>query len=373
MKNVNSVCFVGKIEEINPIQGADKIVQAVISGWECVIQKDEFVVGENVVIATTDAVIPIELADKLGITNYLKHRKKTGQYTVKTTKLKGVYSTATIIKKAHVINDKVGEDMMKELGIEKYEEPVEQIQLASGKKVRYQKNPNFHVYHKFPNAKNAPNIFTAEDSIVITRKVHGCNARYGIVKKSKLTILDRIKKFFGKKWIEYDFVYGSHEVEKGSDSQGFYSTDVWREVGDRYRIKEKLWRYLDIFGPIGEGIILYGEVYGPGIQKYYDYSERELKLVLFDIKLDGEYVGHELFSLTASILDLPKVEVFYKGKHCNEKIKEFQHNKFISNTKVPEEGVVVKCITGDRAKIAKYINPAYLEFQSKKEDSTDFH
>ncbi len=89
MDNINSCCFVGRIEEIKAIEGADKIVQAIISNWECVIQKDKYNVGDLVIIATTDAVIPFELAESLGVTSYLKNRKRTGQLTVKTTKLKG--------------------------------------------------------------------------------------------------------------------------------------------------------------------------------------------------------------------------------------------------------------------------------------------
>ena len=68
------------------------------------------------------------------------------------------------------------------------------------------------------------------DLVEITRKIHGTNARYGIVKKCKLSIWDKVKRFFGDEWVEYEYVYGSHNVEKGSDSQGFYSTDVWRTI-----------------------------------------------------------------------------------------------------------------------------------------------
>jgi hypothetical protein len=70
-------------------------------------------------------------------------------------------------------------------------------------------------------------MFSEEDLVEITRKMHGTNARYGIVKKRKMSIWDKVKRFFGDEWAEYEYVYGSHNVEKGSDSQGFYGTDVW--------------------------------------------------------------------------------------------------------------------------------------------------
>ena len=61
----------------------------------------------------------------------------------------------------------------------------------------------------------------------------------GIVRKKKLSLLDRIKMLFGNKWAAFEYVYGSHNVEKGSDSQGFYDTNVWYEIADKYEIKQK--------------------------------------------------------------------------------------------------------------------------------------
>ncbi len=69
---------------------------------------------------------------------------------------------------------------------------------VGGRKVKYHQNPNFHVYHKFPNLKNVPELFTEEDEVVITRKMHGTNARYGIVRKKRLSLWDRVRKFFGQ-------------------------------------------------------------------------------------------------------------------------------------------------------------------------------
>jgi uncharacterized membrane protein len=49
------------------------------------------------------------------------------------------------------------------------------------------------------------------------------------------------------------------------------------------------------------------------------------------------------------------------------KIKEnFQNPSLrIPNTKVPEEGIVIKHYTGEREKVAKVINPDYLIFAEK--------
>ena len=374
MENLNSVCYVSTVKEIKPIEGADKIVLAVVGGWNCVIQKDAYKVGDLVVVATTDAVIPIDLSDKMEVTSYLRKGQR-----VRTVKLRGVYSECLIIPTKFIPG--IGEiyydgtDMMELMGISKWEPPVQMRQLSSGKKVRYQDNPNFHIYYKFPNAKNVPDMFTEKDLVEITRKIHGTNARYGIVKKTKMSFWDKIVKFLGNKWVEYEFVVGSHNVEKGSDSQGFYDTNVWYEIADKYNLKEKMWNIAMLRGAddIGTGITFYGEIYGAGIQKGYDYGLEDIKLVGFDVSINGKYVdtSKAAYIITAHFR-VPYVPILWTGMWSKEKQDSFVFNNFIEGTKVPHEGVVVKDVSGDRRKIAKVINPDYLIY-SEKNNVGDSH
>lgn len=371
MENVNSVCYVARINEIKAIEGADNIEQAIIGGWNCIIQKNQYTEGGLVVVATTDAVIPQELSDAMNVTSYLR---KGGR--VRTVKLRGVYSECLIIPLSYLsgrltigdLDVREGQDMMEKLGIIKYEPPAKIIQLASGRKIKYTDNPNFGIYYKFPNLKNVQGMFTEEDEVEITRKIHGTNARYGIVKKAKISIWDRIRKLFGNKWVDYEFVVGSHNVEKGSDSQGYYDTNVWYDIEKKYDIKKKLWEYIKGSEDIGEGIILYGEIYGAGIQKGYDYGLKDIQFAVFDIKDDGEYMCPIVSkTVTKRLLNLPYVEVLHYGNWSQEIQDKYTFNNFIPGTKTPEEGIVIKHYTGRRQKVAKVINPDYLIYAEKKD------
>jgi RNA ligase (TIGR02306 family) len=371
MENNNSVCYVATINEIKPIEGADNIELAVIGGWNCITKKGEYKADDLVIIATTDAVIPQELSDAMNVTNYLR---KGGR--VRTVKLRGVYSECLIIPfnmtvgRTKIVKTwEEGDDLMEAMNIFKYEPPVKMVQLASGRKIKYRDNPNFHVYYKFPNLKNVDGMFTGDDMVEITRKIHGTNARYGIVKKTKLSFLDKVKKFFrlADKWIEYEFIVGSHNVEKGSDSQGFYETNVWYDIEKKYDIKNKLWNYVKKNPNIGDGIILYGEIYGMGIQKNYDYGLTDIRFTGFDVKLNEEYLGSiDLKLLINNILKLPYVEVLHFGYWSQGIQDKYTFNNFIPGTKVPEEGIVIKHMSGERNKIAKVINPDYLIYAEKK-------
>jgi RNA ligase (TIGR02306 family) len=388
MENQNSVCFAAKISEVKPIEGADNIELGIIQGWNCIIKKGSYQVGDLVVVATTDAVIPQELSDAMNVTNYLRKGQR-----VKTVKLRGVYSECLIIpiefaKQATGYSTTKwdeGDDLMDTLKIFKYEPPAVQVQLSSGRKIRYHQNPFFQVYYKFPNLKNVKGMFTEEDEVEITRKLHGTNSRYGIIRKHKLSVWDHVRKFItntfgiGKetwKWIDYEFVYGSHNVEKGSDSQGFYDTDVWRTVADKYQIKDKLWEYFKNRKEthnLEGGIIIYGEIYGPGIQKNYDYGLKELTFAGFDIVVDNQYQETLVSEITfKGVLDLPYVPVLYKGQWSQEIQDKYTFDNFVEGTKVPHEGIVIKHVSGNRHKVAKVINPAYLIY-GEKHDVGDSH
>lgn len=370
MENNNSVCFVARINEIKPIEGADKIELAVVGGWNCIIQKGQYGEGGLVVVATTDAIIPQELSDAMNVTNYLRKGQR-----VRTVKLRGVYSECLIIpfmyckNAAKLTNTKwnEGEDMMENLNIFKYEPPAVQIQLASGRKLKYHQNPNFGIYYKFPNLKNVRGMFNEFDEVEVTRKIHGTNARYGIVKKSKLSIWDKVKRFFGDKWVDYEYVYGSHNVEKGSDSQGFYNTDVWKTIAEKYHIREQLWNLFKSLQDIyetGSGIVIYGEIYGPGIQKNYDYGLKEIEYAGFDMTINNEYTPCSTSFMYHDMLGLKYVPVLDVASWSQELQERYMFDK-IEGTKVPHEGVVIKSVDGDRQKVAKVINPDYLIYGEK--------
>jgi RNA ligase (TIGR02306 family) len=376
MENQNSVCFVATIKEVKTIPNADNIELVIAGGWNAITKKGEFKEGDLTVIATTDAVIPEAFSEKMGVTSYLR---KGGR--VRTVKLRGVYSECLIIPMTYVqgIKRVEGADCMEMLGIAKYEPPVKQIQLASGRKIKWRDNQNFHIYYKFPNLKNVAGMFTEEDMVQITRKIHGTNARYGVVKKSKLSFWDKVKKFFriADALVDYEYIYGSHNCEKGSDSQGFYSTDVWRTIAEEYGIKQRL--YKDALsrqkaGTLGSGLVIYGEIYGAGIQKNYEYGLKDIKFAGFDVTIDGKYEStiYTEWMFSSNMLELPHVEVLYEGKWNQEIQDSFVFNNFIEGTKVPHEGIVIKHVSGDRKKVAKVINPDYLIY-GEKHDVGDSH
>jgi hypothetical protein len=147
----------------------------------------------------------------------------------------------------------------------------------------------------------------------------------------------------------------------------FYPTDVWSEIANKYEIKQNLWHLFknlqDVY-EIGSGIVIYGEIYGPGIQKNYDYGLKEIQYAGFDVTINGEYKPGSVARSFHKILNLDYVPILEIEYYSEDLLTEFTFDK-IEGTKIPHEGVVIKSTDGDRRKVAKVINPDYLIYGEK--------
>ncbi len=56
-----------KIEEVNPIEKADKLEVVKVKGWHCVVSKGQYEVGNIVIYCPPDSIIPDKLIDKYNL------------------------------------------------------------------------------------------------------------------------------------------------------------------------------------------------------------------------------------------------------------------------------------------------------------------
>src|SRR3990167_1740940 len=87
-----------------------------------------------------------------------------------------------------------------------------------------------------------------------------------------------MKKFFGL-FPDYEFVYGSHNIQLQ-----WAKTNIYLEAVEKYDLRNKL----------KPGEVIYGEIYGEGVQKgcMYDCKPGERKMAVFDVMIEGEYINH---------------------------------------------------------------------------------
>lgn len=378
-----------QIEKVEKHPNADKLDLVTIKGWQCIVGREQYKVGDIVIYCPPDSVIPEIIIDKYN----LEYLKKNGRVGV--VKLRGYISEGLIldIPKELEKKVKVGQDCSKLLGITKYEPPAPKYQQYKTKetihstflkykegkitfrrfmfkcfgviKDKFKKkkniNPNFHKYTDINNIKNYSNIFEPDDIVVITEKVHGTNIRAGYVPTKINRWLFKHK--------NQEFCYGSHNVQITGNKgrQCWYGEDIYGQIAERYKLAEIL----------PKDYIIYGEIYGAGIQKNYEYGlKNTIDVVFFDIKKEGKYIDYNEFEAFCIKNNLPITPKLYCGKFKDiDNINNYIEGKsMLYSTQKIREGCVIKTAKEEfhpriGRKILKCINPDYLLIK----DRTDFH
>lgn len=362
---------VERITKVEPHPNAERLEVAHVKGWHCVVPKGVYQDGSLCVYIPIDSVLPEALANFL-----FEGAKVKPPERIKTIRLRGLYSQGLVasvdnIKKYLRKDFKVeeGEDLTERLGITKYEPPLPSFQsFSGGKSTGKNPNANFKKYKGFENFKNYNGLFDAEESIIATEKIHGTNFRCGWVKKEIPT------NFFKRLWFnvrmrcsrdyEWEWLVGSHNVQLDPGGSG----NVYADTARTYDLKNKL----------KKGEELFGEIYGPSIQKGYHYGlqDGQFGLAVFDILKDDQWVQFDTMREQVERMGIEVPPVLFRGKFKDLNIDEMVLGDSIFRpAQKVREGLVLRTeqetfspsVKGGR-KMLKCISPEYL-----LRDNTDFH
>ena len=367
-----------EIVDIIPHPKADRLEVAVIYGFQVIVQKDRYKVGDEVIYVPIDSILPQNIEDKLFPS---ESKIKLTKHRIRQIKIRGLASQGMIIDPLEIkefvdtAHHQVEDDLAKELNITKYEPPQAHHPVigVTTKKEKAFENKNFHKYGGLDNIKWYPQLFKEDEIIVLQEKIHGTNARAAIMPFQANTLWKKILKFFNMHPTS-EFCYGSNNVQlqNKSNHTGFYGEDVYGQVFKQLNVKDKL--------KFGETI--YGEIYGEGIQKNYTYGCKsgERKFVLFDVRVlqaDGthKWLSPDEVSAFAKERGFDMIPEVYRGPYKNlEFIKSFTTgNSVLAPSQKVREGVVVKALTEydqhGHNRALKVISEDYLS----DENNTEFH
>ena len=165
-----------KVDEVKKHPTADRMCICKVKGWivcagrDPVTGKNEFEPGDAAIYIPPDCVLPVELSDRLNVTKYLSNGR------VRVARLRSQPSYGFI---SPVPKDKdwpVGTNVAELLGITKWEPPLE---CSDGDAER--PHPGFHKYTDIENYRNFPALLKDGEEVIFTEKIHGKNARVGLV------------------------------------------------------------------------------------------------------------------------------------------------------------------------------------------------
>lgn len=366
---------VTKVLEIGRHSNAERLELARVFDFVVVVQKGRYKVGDTVLYIPVDSTLPNMVESKIfGPDSKIKLNKSR----VRQIRIRGLASQGMLVDPSEFDLKGLteGDDLSAKLGITKYEPPAVNENPATRVKKernRYFENPYFHQYGGLVNIKWHPDLFTEGQEVVFQEKIHGTNFRCGWLPKEPKTLWQKFLKFIGK-FPEQEFCFGSNSVQRQhNDKKGtktYYGEDIYHTAVVKYQLKEKL----------GPNQILYGEIYGEGIQKNYSYGTKEHKLVVFDVKTlaedrkSNQWLTVDQVEEFCKQRSLPTVPELYRGPYSKELAKQYTlGNSVLAPSQKVREGITIRdpketmCYAGK--KIFKLISEDFLD----DKHNSDFH
>ena len=285
---MRKLASIQQVNEIHPIEGKDRIEQAIVQGWQVIVRKGEYKVGDKTIFIEPDAVLPEREEFE-----FLRAKK----FRIKTMKMGGVLSQGICfplypllpVKKDGGSYD-IGEDVTELLGITKYE-PYEDSDQdeTSNRKPRKKLNPVVLLMYRIPGLrwiaqkiwgnkpkrKSWPEFLSKTDEVRIQNMPH-------ILKRKDLSFMVHEKvdgqsgTFFLKKekkrfpWSNQSFDFGvcSRNLRLFTPDNSSYWT-----VAKKYNIEEVLKKLIGDH----EWVAIQGECVAPNVQgNKYHVTEPDL-------------------------------------------------------------------------------------------------
>lgn len=346
------------IKTIESAYNSDKLDRIEFNevAYEAISQKGLWKVGDLVIWIPGESIIPYELSEKLGVTDYLSKGR------VRTIRLRGNRSEGLIapIETASPYLDK----------ILKWETPPEfqykdKKSGYNSKHLQKDEIPGlFSKFYKIPNIMNEPHIFKPGESIVVTEKIHGMNFRCAYLQRPSIGwFWDTVYRIMywitgNKKYDQYQYYVGTHNTVI-RDLPGGYNELFWSTFKEQ-GLKDK----------IPKDYVFYGELHGPGIQKGFDYGLEKPQIRFFAaiIKSTGNYLTPKFFQWLCWENDLPYIpQLKYEFENIDQLRSLSEKPSSLTDKHIREGIVIVSKENG--AKMAKCINFGYLE----KDDRTEYH
>lgn len=343
-----------KVLKLTPIEGADKIETATVLGWEIVVKKDEYKVGEMCCYIQIDTVVP----DKPEY-EFLRERK----FRVRTIKLRKQISQGLIVP-LPIGKWKEGEDLTDIIGVKKYEKPDNnplryekpRVPKVWYKKWLYMFKYNF-LYKAFPSLQKQSRSPFPKHLVSITDEERIQN------------IPQMLRQYAGKLFVVSHKLDGSsitiiHSKAMGKSkyricSRRFELHDKkndWYKVFMSTNFSDEIQKLVKHFGT--NDVIVQGEAIGKFNGNHHNLQQEQIRL--FNIYVGGKRLDQKQFLEVCRANNVPHCPLYKEVilNHTLPEILAMSEIKDVLNPNVDAEGLVWRCVDDNFS--FKAINNNYL-------------
>lgn len=299
----NPIEFVSIKLESHP--NADQLSVVNVGGWQVVVRTEDFEGEPFGLFITPDSVVD-------STKSWFEFLK--GHERIKARKFRGVMSQGLLIPYQIVRDNAIiwgtDDELASAIGVKRYIPPVEFESSEGDQEPPPPINPP--VYDIEPWQKYHE-LLQEGETVEITEKIHGCNARFT--------------------WQLGRMFVGSRRQWKAHNL-----TNLWWKA-----LRANPW--IEEWCKQNEGKVLYGEVYGRVQDLTYDHTNSDPPSVrVFDVWDGRGYLGvNELLILSRTIwAPLTLVPMIYEGPYNYDLIKTFIDGKSYLAKDQIREGIVIK-------------------------------
>ena len=257
------------VSEIKPIANADMIELAIVDGWQLVVKRSEFKVGDRGVYCEIDSFLPIRPEfEFLRRISYKKMGEEEG-FRLKSVKLRGEISQGLLLPLSvvNLTGDENDEDLASLLGVKLYEPPIP-AQLAGQVVGMF---PSFIPKTDQERVQNLTGKLWGTGSVVAYIDGDG-NEITKVIPPAPKRKYEVSEKLNGSSCTIFNYgdQFGvcSRNLQLEEDPENSF----WK-IALKYNLKEKLF---------GHNVAIQGELCGEGIQKNM-YKLKGQDLFVFDI------------------------------------------------------------------------------------------
>lgn len=354
-----------QVKDLKPIENRDRIELAIIDGWQVIVKKDEFKIGDKVIYIEVDSILPEKEEFE-----FLRKKK----FRIKTMKMAGTLSQGICFPLSVLSNDPgkytLEQEVTEELGITKYDPEALKERTQRNKGQKKPKNPILKFLFRFNFIRNLfffdsrnlgrfPSFISKTDEIRIQnipRILEDKSIKYDATEK----IDGQSATFFLKK-VKHPLPFFKDKLEFGVCSRNFElqygeNNNYWL-VAKKYNIKELL---LKLIGD-SDFIAIQGEQIGPGIQGN-KYKVNDLQFYIFNIIDDTGKKNpyHSKYDFILSKSGIPLVPLIATNIELPDSVNELLEmadGKSELNDKILREGLVFR--NYDSNVSFKAISPAF--------------
>lgn len=254
------------------------------SGYSCIVKNGLWKEGDLGCYIAVDALVPLDHSEFSWLVG--KHEKTVEgkKYAlIKASKLRGIFSQGIFVPVPEGFKE--GDDISEHFGIKKWEPEEHSSPSRPGGSIKSGQmapDPGYMQHYDIEGFKKYGSLIEEGEEVILTEKIHGCQARY-VFMNDQLYVAS--KRFY----------------KKAEDQEN----DAWWQAALKYDLPNKMKQI--------PGIALIGEMYGQVQDLKYGKDSQEL--IFFDAFHTGakRYLDYDDFVALCQKLDLPTVPVLYRG------------------------------------------------------------